>query len=312
VATTSTFRKHTEAQSKHGLRKLVQGVGRCSAQYGELFQGQIGNGNGEYHRCLVSLPCNKLASTVTFTPCPGKPLEVSPAHKQKSRTGVELTLAYFGLESIGGIIKVESNIPEAKGYGSSTADCVAAVIAAANAVGNALVEPEIAKLVVQAEVASDNLMFRSAVLFAHREGIVLTDYEKEIPSLEVLGLDTADDVLVETLEFPPAVYTQKQISVFEELSKALCRAIRTDDLGLLGEVATASASINQEFLPKRMFSEVRQIVQYAGALGISVAHSGTVLAILLDHGRHNFERQIEFIETELSKLGISKKLRYRL
>jgi uncharacterized protein involved in propanediol utilization len=277
-----------------------------------LFQGQIGNGDGGYHRCLVSLPCKNLVSTVNFTPCHGKPLEVSPAHKQKSRTGVELTLAYCGLEPIGGMITVDSNIPEAKGCGSSTADCVAAVIAAANAVGKELIEPEIAKLVVQAEVASDNLMFRRAVLFAHREGIVLTDYEKEIPSLEVLGIDTADDVLVDTLKFPPAVYTKKQISTFEELSKALHRAIQTDDLGVLGEVATASASINQEFLPKRMFSELRQIVQHAGALGISVAHSGTVLAILLDHRRSDLERQVEFIETELSKLGISKKLRYRL
>ena len=311
MATTATSRRRIEARTKHGVRTLMRGVGRCSAQYGELFQGQIADGDNRCHRCLVSLPCRELFSKVVFDPCVGAPLEISPIHKQKSRAVVELTLAYCGEDSIGGSITVESDIPEAKGCGSSTADCVAAVIAAVNAIGKELSESEIAKLVVQAEIASDNLMFRHAVLFAHREGIVLTDYKKEIPSLEVLGVDTADDVLVDTLEFPPAVYTREQIATFEGLSRTLHQAIETDDLSLLGQVATASSCINQTFLPKPMFSDLRQIVAHTDALGIAVAHSGTILAILLDPRNDRLEWQVESIETELSKLGIAKKLRYR-
>jgi uncharacterized protein involved in propanediol utilization len=246
-----------------------------------------------------------------FEPCRGKPLEVTPAHKQKSQAVVELTLKHCGEESIGGTVRVDSNIPEAKGCGSSTADCVAAVIATTDAIGTTLSEAAIAKLVVQAEVASDNLMFSRATLFAHREGIVLTDYEKEVPSLEVLCIDTADDVLVHTLDFPPAVYTRGQIANFEGLTKSLHKAIATDDLRLLGEVATASACINQMFLPKPMFEEIREIVEHSKALGIAVAHSGTVLAILLDPHCEALEPQVAAIETQLSKLGISTKLRYR-
>jgi uncharacterized protein involved in propanediol utilization len=299
-----------EIRSKHGVRTLMRGVGKCSAQYGELFQGQISSDNDQYHRCLMSLPCRELVSTVVFDPCPVQPLHVLPAHKQKSLNVVELTLAYCGEESIGGHITVTSNIPEAKGCGSSTADCVAAVIATARAINRVLTEAEVAKLVVQAEVASDNLMFSRAILFAHREGIILTDYGKDIPSLEVLGIDTADEMVVDTLEFSPAVYTRDQIATFEGLTKVLHTAIVNDDLGLLGEVATASACINQAFLPKPMFGEILQIVKHTSALGVAVAHSGTVLAILLDPRHEALEQQVESIETELSKLGVSKKLRY--
>lgn len=301
-----------ETSVKCSAIALKQGVGRCSAQYGELFQGQIRNGHGGHHRCLVSLPCSALSSTVTFDPHPGGRLEVSPPDKQKVRIVTSLTLAYCGMEKMGGTIAVTSNIPEAKGCGSSTADCVAAVIAAARAIGAVLTQQEIAKLVVQAEIASDNLMFDQAVLFAHRDGIVLTDYGRQIPSLEVIGVDTAEEELVDTLEFPPAVYTPGQIETFEGLTRSLHKAIIHDDRALLGEVATASASINQVFLPKPMFDEIRQIAAHADALGVAVAHSGTVLAILLDPRRDDLERKAESIEHGLETLGVSKILRYRV
>jgi uncharacterized protein involved in propanediol utilization len=287
------------------------GNGRSVAQHGELFQGQIEDGQLRKRRCLVSLPCSCLYSTATFRPLLDDTLHVDPPYKQKARRVVDLALRHFDADIRGGHLVIQSNIPEAKGYGSSTADCVAAVIATADALARYLTEEEIAMLVVRAELASDNFMFSRAVLFAHREGVVLEDYASTIPALEVLGIDADLGGLVDTLEFPPAVYTWRQIQQFRTLTGALRRAIRSKDLGLLGRVATASAVINQEFLPKPMFKEIGRLAERAGALGIAVAHSGTVMGVLMDPADPEIPRRIEFLQVGLQELGVTRILRFQ-
>src|SRR5579863_5195908 len=187
------------------------GRGRSIAQHGELFQGQVEDENNKKRRCLVSLPCNAMSSEAVFHPEKNAPVLVVPQHKQKARKVVELTLAYLKASEVCGTVSIESTVPEAKGCGSSTADCVAAACAAADAMNRSLSEEDLARLVVDAEVASDNFMFHRAVLFAHREGVVLEDYAKRLPKLEVLGIDTAHDDHVETLKFPPASYSWRQL-----------------------------------------------------------------------------------------------------
>src|SRR4029077_16051276 len=124
------------------------------------------------------------------------------------------------------------------------ADCVAAVHAVASVVGQSIEEKEVARLVVQAERASDNFMVKRAVLFAHRDGAVLEDLGPRLPKMEVLGIDTDVDGVVYTLDFPPAEYTWRQTQCFHTLVGALRRAVACRDVFLLGRVATASAVMN--------------------------------------------------------------------
>jgi len=284
---------------------LRTGLGTSIAQYGELFQGQIEDDSNQIRRCLISLPCAAMCSQVIFAPDTSGYLRISPGYKDKVRKAVEFTLAYLNAEEVGGLITIESTVPEAKGCGSSTADCVAAAIAAADSLGHRLREEELGRLVVAAEVASDNFMFHNAVLFAHREGVVLEDYARCLPKLQVLGFDTARDAHVNTLEHPPADYSWRQRQSFQALVGALRRAIRKNDVELLGRVATASACINQEFLPKPMFHDMKQISEHTGALGVAVAHSGTVLSILLDPDDPFLDVKVERIQKSLETLGIS-------
>jgi uncharacterized protein involved in propanediol utilization len=283
----------------------------CIAQHGELIQGQLQDHNQRRRRFLISLPCNRLYSTVTFAPAFGERLTVEPVHKQKVRKVVELTLKKLGFSQLGGTILVESNITEGKGYGSSTADCVAGAVAAAGAVAKNLTEEEVAELVVAAETASDNLMFSRAVLFAHREGVVLEDLGPRLPRLEVLGIDTDMGGKVYTLDFEPATYARRQIDRFEALVAGVRRAISDRDLGLLGRMATSSAVINEQSLPKPMFSELHRLAQCVNALGIAVAHSGTVLSFLFDPSDPNMENKAEQARKELESLGITNALRFR-
>jgi uncharacterized protein involved in propanediol utilization len=291
-------------------RSLKTGRGQSIAQHGELFQGQIEDENNAPRRCLLSLPCGAMHSEAAFCPETGTSIRVYPKHKEKARKVAELTLGYLNASDVGGTLSIDSTIPEAKGCGSSTADCIAAATAVADAICGSLCEEELARLVVDAEVASDNFMFRRAVLFAHREGVVLEDYARHLPRVEVLGIDTADDGRVETLEFPPANYSWRQLQSFSTLKSALRRAICKADILLLGRVATASASMNEEFLPKPKFKEVRRIAEHFGALGVAVAHSGTVLSILLDPADKALENKVDQIRGQLDAIGVSRVLRF--
>lgn len=290
---------------------LGTGVGKSIAQHGELLQGQLEDPQRRQRRFLVSLPCKRLYSKVTFVASADGQLTVEPAHKRKVHKVVELTLERLGQAHVGGLIQVESNIEEGKGYGSSTADCVAGVLAVAQAVGRDLAEEEVAELVVAAEIASDNFMFTRAVLFAHREGVVLEELGPRLPRCEVVGIDTELDGAVYTLDHPPATYNWRQIQAFHTLVAGVRHAIRHRDLALLGWVATASAVLNQQFLPKPMFAELRALAAAAQALGVAVAHSGTVLSLLFDPDAPGLELRLERLRRQLEALGIKGVLRFQ-
>jgi len=287
------------------------GKGRSIAQHGELFQGQIEDESHQLRRCLMSLPCKALFSEAAFVPDTSGTFMVTPSYKSKVKKAAELTREHLKLPHLGGTIKIESTIPEAKGYGSSTADCIAAARSIADAVGHTWSEEQLAQLVVQAEVASDNFMFSRAVLFAHREGVVLEDYAQYLPKLEVIGVDTSEDSYVDTLEHPPARYSWRQLQSFRTLTGALRRAIRLGDIRLLGRVATASAVINEHFLPKPRFREVLRAVESVGALGVAVAHSGTVLGVLFDPQDAELDRKSEQLSKGLRRLGVSDVRRFQ-
>jgi uncharacterized protein involved in propanediol utilization len=288
-------------------------VGRavCYGHHGELFQGQIEARDGAHHRCLVSLPCIGLKTDALVRPARTRGWRVIPEHKVKARRVVELTATYLGIEDAGGVIVISSNIEEGKGYGSSTADCVAATRATANAYGQKLTDAQIADLCVRAEIASDNLMFDSAVLFAHREGFVLEDYRTPLPEMEVLGIDTELSRVVDTLAFPPAVYSWRHIQTFGMLAGAMRRAFATRDLALLGRIATASAILNDEFLPKPMLPELLALTDHLSLLGVAAAHSGTLISLLLDPADAALEQKIAGLMDQLDRLGVERVYRFR-
>jgi uncharacterized protein involved in propanediol utilization len=286
------------------------GYGISTAHHGELFQGEIEDATGTHRRCLVSLPCPALWATATFLPQRHAPLVVEPAVKQKTYDAATLALARCGATGTGGLLVVTNNIVEGKGYGSSTADCVAAVLAVGDALGCRLTPNTVARIVVEAETASDNVMFPHAVLFAHRDGLVVEDFRRQVPVLEVIGIDTARDVCVNTLTYPPAPYSASDLAAFAGLVAAMRQAIRSCDARLMAHVATACACINERFLPKRFFDELQAIAAESGALGLAVAHSGTVSSFLLDPADPLLEQRVAAIRTRLLRLQIDDVLRF--
>lgn len=258
------------------------GVAIAYGHHGELLQGMFSCGE-RTSRGLITLPCPLFWSRATFQPGQLPGVNVTPAGRQKARRAAELALTHFGVQT-GGSLCLSSNIPTRIGLGSSTADVTAAIRAVANSLGATLSAPEIARLAVSAETASDATMFGSrALLFAQREGVVIEDFGCDLPALEVLGFNSAPHGPgIDTLALAPAHYSAAQVTSFDALRAQAGAAIRAGDVHALGEVATASARINQTCVPIPGFERLERLVATTQALGLAVAHSGTVAGLLFD------------------------------
>ncbi len=260
-------------------------TGRASApvHHGEILQGVFAH-KGGLHRGLVTLPCALYSVRASFTP--GRAcLTVFPRWKSKAKRAAELALAELGLPAHGHL-GVSDDVPLRRGFGSSTGDVLASIGAVQEAFSSPLPTATVARLAVKAEGASDSVMFTSTtVLFAHRDGEVIEDFGYPLPPLRVLGFGSAPGSTgdgVDTLALPSTRYSSEEVRRFAELRTVLRRAVLTKDVGLLGEVATASARINQHRLPIPRFERLLSIAEEAGAVGVQTAHSGDIAGLLFD------------------------------
>ncbi|HEX5870798.1 MAG TPA: hypothetical protein VFY65_10300, partial [Longimicrobium sp.] len=203
-------------------------------------------------------------------------------------------------------LRLEGDVPLRWGCGSSTTDVLATILAVADAFGAVLPREWVARLAVAAEGASDSLMYgpESAVLFAQRRGSVLMDLGGPLPAVRVLGFNTAGEEGVATLTLPPVPYSAWEIEAYRTLLGLLRRAVEEQDPGLLGRVATGSTLIMQRHRPKPHMPELVRLAKEAGALGVQVAHSGTVAGFLFEPGAGAAER-IECARAGLRRLGVS-------
>ncbi|HEU4883657.1 MAG TPA: hypothetical protein VFT45_15460 [Longimicrobium sp.] len=281
------------------------GHGRIHAHHGEIVQGMFYSSDGSVEHGLVTLPCTLFRTAVRFRPLRSGPLTVEPGDRSRARAAARLTLDALGRTGWGGAIRIESSVPVQWGCGSSTTDVLATIRAVADAFGAVLEPAWIAGLAVAAETASDSLMFGPgrAVLFAQRRGRVLLDLGGPLPAVRVLGFNTEGEHGVATLTLPPVPYSAWEIEAYRAVLGLLRRAVERQDPGLLGRVATASTLIMQRHRPKRHMPELLRLAREAGALGVQVAHSGTVAGFLFEPGAGAADR-IECARAGLRRLGL--------
>ncbi|HZE80906.1 MAG TPA: hypothetical protein VE604_08380 [Candidatus Polarisedimenticolia bacterium] len=258
------------------------GQGRTCGHHGEILQGVFEQPGGTLVRGLVSHTTPLFKSAAEFTPGPQGTITVEPCWKKKALRAAEVTLQQLG-GRCGGKLKITSNMIPRWGMGSSTSDVVSAVRAVAQALGRAVSPEIIARIAVESETACDSTMFgKRAVLFAQRCGVVLEDLGRRLPPVHTIGFNTDPTGWgVDTLQYPPARYNWAEIEAFRPLLGLLRHAVCRQDATALGQVASASARINQRFLPKPRFNQIEEITDRCGGLGVQVAHSGTIVGILI-------------------------------
>src|SRR5438128_2324354 len=106
-------------QNREPCRKCVSATARSHA--GEILQGAVARA-GRTRRVLVSLPAPSLMTRADVLPTPGRPLSVSPVYASKTRAAVQHLLTVLGIRAPEVAIRLTTNIPHAKGCGSSTTD----------------------------------------------------------------------------------------------------------------------------------------------------------------------------------------------
>ncbi len=284
------------------------GGGYAHAHHGELLQGMFTDGTGQLRRALVTLPTPSHGSRAVFYPSQHHWGIVGTPELTKVRRAAILALREFSRHpspAKGGQIEILSNVPRGIGMGSSTSDVTATIRAVADYHGVSLTCEEVGRLAVLAECASDSIMIDDrVVLFAHRDGLVLETFGHRLPPMIVIGCDTEPGRHVDTLAFRPADYNDEEVRAFQVLRGALRRAVATEDVALLGKVATASARINQRFLPKPQLDVLLDLCESYEGSGVQVAHSGTVAGLLFDARPPDSVRRAQRCIARLEDMGL--------
>jgi uncharacterized protein involved in propanediol utilization len=268
--------------------------------------------DGALVRGLVTLPCPLFESEARIELDCGRPeITVLPAWKLKARRAARHALDALGFGQAGARVTLAGGVPVSRGFGSSTSDVVATVRAVCAAVGGELEDLQVATLAVRSEVASDPLMFDRAVLFAQRDGVLLEDFGVPLPLFEVIGFSTSrEEAGISTVAFPPASYSTRETEEFDELRRQLTAGLARGDAHAVASVATASARINQRYLPVPAFHELTRLIPAVDALGLQVAHSGDVAGLLFDRSDADCESRVAEAEQLAAACGITRTWRF--
>lgn len=288
------------------------GTGRSITHHGELLQGAVRQPGGPVP-CLVSLPRRDRAATARLELFEADGLEVVPGWKRKALRAARIALARCGAARTTGRLVVRSDVGTGFGLGSSTADIVAAIRAVAAACGAPFPAEQVAAIAIEAETASDPLMFdRFALLFAQRQGRVLESWGDWHPDYLVLsGRLMPGSSGVDTLSLPANGYSGAELDRFESIVDAARRGFRHRDAAAIAAAATASAVLNQRRLPLPRFGKLLALAQAAGALGVQIAHSGVVGGVLLDPRNPALEAKVGELAARWRESGFGSFERFR-
>lgn len=187
----------------------------------------------------------------------------------------------LGVSTLTAEVEIANPIPAGKGMGSSSADVTAAVGAVGMAAGQPFSPEAIANIALSVE-PTDGVMFPGITLFDHRCGSI-TESLGPPPPMEVIVIDTGGTV--DTLEFNRTDRTALWRKIAARTDEALGLAregIRRGDPELVGRGATISARAGHLPEVSEWVERAASFAAEQGCAGINVAHSGTVVGILLD------------------------------
>ena len=267
------------------VRGTLLGYARAPGTCGELVQGQFSD-NVDF---LVTLPID-LWSAVQVEIAPGlRSITVCPESKSKTRQAVSMALEALGCPDAEVHVLVASEIPIGKGMASSTADIVAVCRATASALGRSLSPETISGIAGRIE-PSDGVMYPGVVCYNHRAGRLIEPLGP-LPPLDILVVDLGGEV--DTLRFNtyPKRYSPADLITLQRAYEWVKAGVKTGDLALIGRAATLSGRVNQRLLPKPPLEVLIRLAEKNGALGVNVAHSGTVAGLLFGPGQRQVLQQ---------------------
>jgi L-threonine kinase len=226
-----------------------------------------------------------------------------PGEGWKTRLAVARTLEFLGFTAGEVWVEVDSPIPMSKGMASSSADISAASWATALALGVPITPWQVARVALSIE-PTDGVMFQGCVIFDHRRGRCVHSLGQP-PPMRALVVETGGEV--DTLRFNARedlgrLNAAKEHWVGLALT-AVVRGVLQSHPALVAWGATASAMAHQAVLEKRLLEELVAATAPVGALGVSVAHSGSVIGVLLP-----CDGPVEALARTVERVGAGKPL----
>jgi len=152
-------------------------------------------------------------------------------------------------------------------------------------------------------------MFPGIMIFDHRQGRVARHLGPP-PPMRVLALDFGG--AVDTLQFNSTERDGALRRLEPKMTQAAAlieAGIREKNPFLIGRGATISSIANQEILFKPRLDAVIELSEEAGAAGVNVAHSGTVIGMLLPDDAALAEKAAALAQCRLSGLAAVMQLR---
>lgn len=195
---------------------------------------------------------------------------------RKSLMALEKTLTSLGKEELPWGLCLESSLPRGKGMASSSADIAATVAAVALAFGYRTYPEEIMRMAAGIE-PTDGVFYPQVVRINHMNGDWLASYQG-LPAFRISIFDTGG--VIDTLSYHEQVKEDGAANRSAEALALFEEGWRAQDETLIAEAASMSACNNQSLLYKDGLEELLAFAKERGALGINIAHSGTVIGVL--------------------------------
>lgn len=264
----------------------------CPGSCGELFQCVIGD-----RECLMSYNIDK-RSYVKICQDENAMGIACLGHKMQQALGL--------LPEVKGVrLEHYLEFPVGKGCSSSTADMLSGLKALSLYQGQTLSSERLTALCASVE-PTDSVGFDQWTVIDPLSGQVLwqTDWQ---PNLYVYVLEPLD-----TLKTIGLVRMKDCLAYPDEISASLLtrfkEACQAKSLTMLGQLATDSALLNNKRLPKPYLEDIISLANQFGCLGVNIAHSGTVVGILL--AEEHLER-LEELEEAIQKHSLASYYQHR-
>ncbi|HBG4155821.1 cobalamin biosynthesis protein [Clostridioides difficile] len=253
----------------------MKSYGICPASCGEFVQGII---DDEEYLCSYAID---MYSKVYIEE---KLVDINLG-RYKSRLAIEKVFERFNLpkkytKNIS--LNINSKIPVGKGMASSTADIGATIKATLSLIDKDLSSEEISKLAAEIE-PTDSIFIDKNSIFNPLNGTVIK-YLGNLTNAKVVILEP--NKVLDTMKIRLRQdYNKLKVENKEVIKKAFAlleEGLKKNNLSLVGEACTLSSLANENIEKKEYLNEIIKISKKYGAYGVNIAHSGTVVGILID------------------------------
>lgn len=253
----------------------MKSYGICPASCGEFVQGII---DDEEYLCSYAID---MYSKVYIEE---KLVDINLG-RYKSRLSIEKVFEKFNLpkkytKNIS--LNINSKIPVGKGMASSTADIGATIKATLSLIDKDLSSEEISKLAAEIE-PTDSIFIDKNSIFNPLNGTVIK-YLGNLTNAKVVILEP--NKVLDTMKIRLRQdYNKLKVENKEVIKKSFAlleEGLKKNNLSLVGEACTLSSLANENIEKKEYLNEIIKISKKYGAYGVNIAHSGTVVGILID------------------------------